>query len=40
MGIADGLAFVPSAFSGAEAGERLPVMLLTGIGPDRPPYPE
>jgi molybdopterin biosynthesis enzyme len=40
MGIADGLAFVPSAFSGAGAGERLPVMLLTGIGPDRPPYPE
>jgi len=40
MALADGLALVPSGFAGAEAGESLPVMLLSGAASERPPFPE
>jgi molybdopterin molybdotransferase len=39
MALADGLAFVPSEYPGAAAGERLPVMLLSGASDQRPPFP-
>jgi len=40
MALADGLALVPTGFPGADAGEPLPVMLLSGAADERPPYPE
>jgi molybdopterin molybdotransferase len=40
MALADGLVLVPSGFPGAAAGERLPVMLLTGAAEERPPLPD
>jgi molybdopterin molybdotransferase len=40
MALADGLVLVRSGFPGAEAGESLPVMLLSGAAAERPPYPE
>jgi molybdopterin biosynthesis enzyme len=39
MALADGLAFVPAGYPGAEPGERLMVMLLEGRSTLRPPYP-
>ena len=39
MALADGLAFVPSGFAGAEAGEELLVMMLDGTSEERPPFP-
>ena len=40
MALADGLVLVPSGYPGAAAGERLPVMLLSGAAAERPPFPD
>jgi hypothetical protein len=40
MALATGLAFVPTGFEGGDAGEPLPVMLLSGSSDERPPFPE
>jgi molybdopterin molybdotransferase len=39
MTLADGLLLLPTEFPGAEAGERVPVMLLAGASTERPPFP-
>jgi molybdopterin molybdotransferase len=39
MAGAEGLFFVPPGHPGAEAGEKLLVMLLAGSSPERPPFP-
>ena len=39
MALADGLAFVPAAYPGGPAGERVVVQLLGGSSAERPPYP-
>jgi molybdopterin molybdotransferase len=40
MALANGLVLVPTGFEGADAGEPLPVMLLSGSSDERPPFPE
>jgi len=39
MALADGLAFVPPEYPGAEAGAELLVMMLEGSAAERPPFP-
>ena len=39
MALADGLAFVPPEYPGAEAGAELMVMMLEGGAAERPPFP-
>ena len=39
MALADGLAFVPPGYPGAEAGTELLVMMLAGSAAARPPFP-
>ncbi len=39
MALADGLAFVPSGFDGADPGEPFMVLLLEGSSEERPPFP-
>ena len=39
MALADGLALVPPAYPGAEAGAELLVMMLEGSAAERPPFP-
>jgi molybdopterin molybdotransferase len=40
MAVATGLVLVPTGFEGADTGEPLPVMLLSGSSDERPPFPE
>jgi len=39
MALADGLAFVPPEYPGAQAGAELMVMMLEGSAAERPPFP-
>ena len=39
MALADGLAFVPPGFAGAEAGEEFLTMMIDGTSEERPPFP-
>jgi molybdopterin molybdotransferase len=39
LALADGLALVPAAHPGSDAGGEFSVMLLSGSSPERPPFP-
>lgn len=39
MAAADGLALIPPEHPGGATGERMPIMLLSGSAPERPPFP-